>query len=179
MGWHFVFWVRISTPYCNQTITVNWFLKFFLQLCQMLTLDPDKRIAVAEALNHPYLDEGRLRYHSCMCACCHTSASGMRQYSREFEPSAERPFDDEWERELTCVSKVKDKMHRFILDQINSNRVPLCINPSSAAYKSFASSTVAHPSELPPSPHHWEWTETKTEKKFHSEQSICVFFPLC
>ena len=132
------------------------FLNCFLQLCQMLTLDPDKRIAVAEALNHPYLDEGRLRYHSCMCACCHTSASGMRQYSREFEPSAERPFDDEWERELTCVSKVKDKMHRFILDQINSNRVPLCINPSSAAYKSFASSTVAHPSELPPSPHHWE-----------------------
>lgn len=125
-------------------------------LCQMLTLDPDKRIAVGEALNHPYLDEGRLRYHSCMCSCCHTSPSGMRQYSRKFEPTAERPFDDEWERDLTCISKVKDKLHRFILDQIKSNQVPLCINPSSAAYKSFASSSVAHPSELPPSPHHWE-----------------------
>merc|ERR1719476_1194018 len=88
-------------------------------LCQMLTLDPEKRIGVLEALNHPYLDEGRLRYHSCVC-------------------------------------KVKDRLHKFIQDQLNSNRVPLCINPSSAAFKSFASSTVAHPSELPPSPHHWE-----------------------
>lgn len=151
-------------------------------LCQMLTLDPEKRVNVVEALNHPYLDEGRLRYHSCMCACCtnngsstnsnpqtgsSTTASGSagnaagngsgpRRYTTDFEPVAERPFDDLWERELTCVSKVKDKLHRFIQDQINCNRVPLCINPSSAAFKSFASSTVAHPSELPPSPHHWE-----------------------
>jgi len=159
-------------------------------LCQMLTLDPEKRVNVVEALNHPYLDEGRLRYHSCMCTCCtnnggsNTSSSqtgnnqqgsagsnsgsaqqqnannggsnGPRRYTTDFEPVAERPFDDVWERELTCVSKVKDKLHRFIQDQINCNRVPLCINPSSAAFKSFASSTVAHPSELPPSPHHWE-----------------------
>jgi len=173
-------------------------------LCQMLTLDPEKRVNVVEALNHPYLDEGRLRYHSCMCSCCTnnggsnssssnsnsnagnsgssnnqgqtnntsggstgtTSSSsgssgsnnqgGPRRYTTDFEPVAERPFDDVWERELTCVSKVKDKLHRFIQDQINCNRVPLCINPSSAAFKSFASSTVAHPSELPPSPHHWE-----------------------
>jgi len=125
-------------------------------LCQMLTLDPDRRVNVTGALNHPYLDEGRLRYHSCMCNCCHTSSSGMRQYSRKFEPTAERPFDDDWERELTCISKVKERLHRFVLDQIKSNSVPLCINPSSAAYKSFASSSVAHPSELPPSPHHWE-----------------------
>ena len=126
-------------------------------LYQMLTLDPEKRVTVHEALNHPYLDEGRLRYHSCMCSCCATNAAGMRQYVRDFEPAAERTFDDAWEKELTCVSKVKDKLHRFIGEQISSNRVvPLCINPSSAAFKSFASSTVAHPSELPPSPHHWE-----------------------
>lgn len=126
-------------------------------LCQMLTLDPERRIGVQEALNHPYLDEGRLRYHSCMCSCCVTNRqSGVRTYVNEFEPSAETTFDDSWERELTCVAKVKDSLHRFIQEQINSNRVPLCINPSSAAFKSFASSTVAHPSELPPSPHHWE-----------------------
>jgi nemo like kinase len=157
-------------------------------LCQMLTLDPEKRVNVVEALNHPYHDEGRLRYHSCMCTCCTNNGSssnsnpqtgngsagstngatsgsggnaagngsGPRRYTTDFEPVAERPFDDLWERELTCVSKVKDKLHRFIQDQINCNRVPLCINPSSAAFKSFASSTVAHPSELPPSPHHWE-----------------------
>lgn len=125
-------------------------------LCQMLTLDPDKRISVTEALNHPYMDEGRLRYHSCMCACCHSAPSGMRQYTRDFEPVAEEPFDDSWECELTGVSKVKQRLHKFISDQLSQQRVPLCINPSSAAFKSFASSTVAHPSELPPSPHHWE-----------------------
>jgi len=125
-------------------------------MTQMLTMDPDKRMSVTEALNHPYLDEGRLRYHSCMCTCCHSTAAGMRQYTRDFEPVAEEPFDDSWESELTSVNKVKQKLHKFIGDQLNSNRVPLCINPSSAAFKSFASSTVAHPSELPPSPHHWE-----------------------
>ena len=125
-------------------------------LCQMLTLDPEKRIRVGEALTHPYLDEGRLRYHSCMCACCVSTPQGMRQYTRDFEPAAEDVFDDSWELELTSVSKVKERLHKFIQDQLSSNRVPLCINPSSAAFKSFASSTVAHPSELPPSPHHWE-----------------------
>lgn len=126
-------------------------------LTQMLALDPEKRIGVADALNHPYLDEGRLRYHSCMCSCCHTE-SGNRVYTRDFEPEADRAFDDTWERDLTCVNKVKDKLYRFIQNQILQipNRVPLCLNPSSAAFKSFASSTVAHPSELPPSPHHWE-----------------------
>jgi len=125
-------------------------------LCQMLSLDPEKRISVGEALNHPYLDEGRLRYHSCMCSCCVSTPQGMRQYTRDFEPAADEMFDDMWELELTSVTKVKERLHKFIQDQLTSNRVPLCINPSSAAFKSFASSTVAHPSELPPSPHHWE-----------------------
>jgi len=125
-------------------------------MCKMLTLNPDKRISVDEALRHPYLDEGRLRYHSCMCTCCHSTASGLRQYTRDFEPRAEVYFNDTWEYELTSVSKVKQKLHKFISEQLSASRVPLCINPSSAAFKSFSSSTVAHPSELPPSPHHWE-----------------------
>lgn len=81
----------------------------------------------------------------------------MRQYAAEFEPSAPQPFDDLWERKLTSVQQVKEEMHKFIAEQLQTNRVPLCINPQSAAFKSFASSTVAHPSELPPSPHQWEW----------------------
>ncbi|CAH0555009.1 unnamed protein product [Brassicogethes aeneus] len=109
----------------------------------------DKRITVVDALAHPYLDEGRLRYHSCMCKCCYTTASGMRQYTQEFESQAPTPFDDHWEKKLTSVQQVK-------AEQLNTSRVPLCINPQSAAFKSFASSTVAHPSELPPSPHQWD-----------------------
>lgn len=101
-------------------------------LCQMLVFDPvslasislekrknwknnsyfvyrtqDKRISVIDALAHPYLDEGRLRYHSCMCKCCFTASSGMRQYTNDFEPAAAQPFDDLWERKLTSVQQVK------------------------------------------------------------------------
>lgn len=73
----------------------------------------DKRITVVDALAHPYLDEGRLRYHSCMCTCCYTTSAGMRQYRVDFEPSAAHPFDDLWERKLTSVQQVKgEKFHR-------------------------------------------------------------------
>ncbi|KAI5719310.1 hypothetical protein M8J76_008392, partial [Diaphorina citri] len=138
-------------------------------LVQMLYFDPTKRISVNSALCHPYLDEGRLRFHSCMCKCCYTTPSptspptlsipgggGGRQYTVDFEPSAPQPFDDTWERKLTSVQQVKEEMHKFIAEQLNTSRVPLCINPQSAAFKSFASSNVAHPSELPPSPLQWE-----------------------
>lgn len=79
-------------------------------LCQMLVFDPDKRISVIDALAHPYLDEGRLRYHSCMCKCCFTTSSGIRQYTGDFEPSAPQTFDDLWERKLTSVQQVKGKV---------------------------------------------------------------------
>lgn len=67
----------------------------------------DKRISVTDALAHPYLDEGRLRYHSCMCKCCFTTSSSMRQYTGDFEPAASQLFDDLWERKLTSVQQVK------------------------------------------------------------------------
>ncbi|XP_023230246.1 serine/threonine-protein kinase NLK-like [Centruroides sculpturatus] len=125
-------------------------------LCQMLVFNPDKRISCTDALSHPYLEEGRLRYHSCMCCCCQTTTAG-RHYVSDFEPIAPHPFDDSFERNLSSVHQVKERLHKFILERCaNSTRVPLCINPHSAAFKSFATSTVAHPSELPPSPHQWE-----------------------
>lgn len=33
---------------------------------------------------------------------------------------------------------VSEEMHKFIAEQLNTSRVPLCINPQSAAFKSFA-----------------------------------------
>ncbi|XP_076386774.1 serine/threonine-protein kinase nemo isoform X2 [Megachile rotundata] len=81
-------------------------------LCQMLVFDPDKRITVVDALAHPYLDEGRLRYHSCMCTCCYTTSGGMRQYTGDFEPATSHPFDDLWERKLTTVQQVKVRASR-------------------------------------------------------------------
>ncbi|CAB3228730.1 unnamed protein product [Arctia plantaginis] len=125
-------------------------------LAQMLVFDPAKRISVVDALAHPYLEEGRLRYHSCMCKCCYSAPQAARHYSPDLEPVAPHAFHDGWERKLTSVHQVKEEIHKFIAEQLQTSRVPLCINPQSAAFKSFASSTVAHPSELPPSPHQWE-----------------------
>lgn len=125
-------------------------------LCQMLVFNPDKRIDACAALSHPYLEEGRMRYHSCMCKCCH-SVGGQRKLCLDLEPVAQTIFDDSFERDLVSVQQVKDRLHRSISERCsNSARVPLCINPQSAAFKSFTSSTVAHPSELPPSPHQWD-----------------------
>ncbi|CDS42491.1 serine:threonine protein kinase NLK [Echinococcus multilocularis] len=40
-------------------------------ISSMLRFNPKARITAEEALNHCYLEEARLRYHSCMCTCCH------------------------------------------------------------------------------------------------------------
>ena len=66
----------------------------------------DKRISCIDALAHPYLDEGRLRYHTCMCNCCHNTSAG-RQYTGEFEPVAPHRFDCLYEDDLHTVSQVK------------------------------------------------------------------------
>lgn len=107
-------------------------------LCQMLIFNPDRRISCKDALAHPYLEEGRLRYHSCMCRCC-SNHNGARKFVNELEPVANVPFDDSFERELISVHQVKDKLHKTILEKCASSfRVPLCINPHSAAFKHFA-----------------------------------------
>ncbi|XP_050407899.1 serine/threonine-protein kinase NLK isoform X1 [Patella vulgata] len=106
-------------------------------LCRMLVFDPDKRISASDALAHPFLDEGRLRYHSCMCKCCTNSANG-RHYTTEFDPVCSSPFSYTFEDELTSVSKVKEKLHKFISEQQQKNkRVPLCLNPNSLSFKTF------------------------------------------
>lgn len=123
-------------------------------LCQMLVFNPDKRIDSITALKHPYLEEGRMRYHSCMCRCCR-SIGGQRKFSTNLEPVASTPFDDTFERDLVAVHQVKERLHKTILDRCASTgKVPLCINPQSAAFKSFTSSTVASASECP-SPTKW------------------------
>lgn len=123
-------------------------------LCQMLVFNPDKRIDSVTALKHPYLQEGRMRYHTCMCGCCIT-IDDKRKYCTNMEPVATSPFDDSFERDLVAVHQVKERLHKTILDRCEkTGKVPLCINPQSAAFKSFTSSTVASASECP-SPTKW------------------------
>lgn len=33
---------------------------------------------------------------------------------------------------------ITEEMHKFIAEQLQTSRVPLCINPQSSAFKSFA-----------------------------------------
>lgn len=77
----------------------------------MLVFDPAKRISVVDALAHPYLEEGRLRYHSCMCKCCYSAPAAARHYSPDLEPAAPHAFHDAWERKLTSVHQVKGTTH--------------------------------------------------------------------
>lgn len=74
----------------------------------------DKRISCADALTHPYMDEGRLRYHSCMCRCCQNTPAG-RQYVADFEPVSPHIFDDCFEKDLTSVHQVKGNLFFMLL----------------------------------------------------------------
>lgn len=111
-------------------------------LCRMLVFDPEKRIKATDALAHPYLDEGRLRYHACMCTCCYSTNSG-RRYTSDFEPTCPQPFSYEFEDSLTSCHRVKERLHKFILEQQKNNEVPLCLNPNSISFKTFARPPIA------------------------------------
>lgn len=79
-------------------------LFFNVLFCDM----QDKRMSVMDALVHPYIDEGRLRYHSCMCKCCFTvPLTGLRHFCMDYEPVAPQTFDDKWEKKMSNVQQVK------------------------------------------------------------------------
>lgn len=124
-------------------------------LCRMLVFNPYKRISVADALSHPYLDEGRLRYHTCMCTCCKTTPSGI-SYVDVLEPANTLPYDLSFEEHLYTVFQVKEAVSSFISSwHRQKGVVPLCLNTASPVYHQFQSSTVAPQPELTDSPHPW------------------------
>lgn len=75
-------------------------------LSSLPTCSQSKRISAKDALAHPYLDEGRLRYHTCMCKCCFSTSTG-RVYTSDFEPITNPKFDDTFEKNLSSVRQVK------------------------------------------------------------------------
>lgn len=62
-------------------------------LLQLLCWDPDKRLTADKALQNRYIHEGRLRFHSCMCACCIRTSSGL-QFHSNLEPQCSFTYDD-------------------------------------------------------------------------------------
>lgn len=123
-------------------------------LLQLLCWDPDKRLTAEKALQHRYLNEGRLRYHSCMCGCCLRTHAGL-QFSNNLEPICNFIYDDTDEK-FSNIYYAKEFIHKWLTNMSQKSSVPLCINPNSPSYKTFVQSQVALPHELPPSPHNWE-----------------------
>lgn len=127
-------------------------------LVEMLRFDPNKRMTVEQALNHPYLSEGRMRFHSCMCTCCHNSPRRERIFCNVLDPVHENPISPNWEKELSRLSMfdLRDQLYNYVTDRRPIDGIPLCINTNSASYTEFLNSSVAQASELPPSPNAWE-----------------------
>ncbi|KAI1729007.1 protein kinase domain-containing protein [Ditylenchus destructor] len=129
-----------------------------LLLQEMLKFDAEKRITVEEALRHSYLEEGRMRFHSCMCTCCQSRGRGERVFNKVFDPCHRTPFDPAWEKELSRLSmfELRDRLFKYVTERVPLYGIPLCINTNSVTYGEFANSCVAQPSELPPSPNAWD-----------------------
>ena len=128
-------------------------------LLKMIAFDPSKRIGAERALSHHYLEDGRLRYHSCMCRCCVPLHVGGRHFAAELETICKEPLcrdRDLQDEQLSTMNRIRDKLKNLMGTVQTRYDVPLCINPHSAAYKAFVKSQVAQPNELPPSPHVWD-----------------------
>ncbi|KAI6215543.1 hypothetical protein M3Y94_00397300 [Aphelenchoides besseyi] len=124
----------------------------------MLQFDPEKRLTVNEALSSTYLDDGRMRFHSCMCTCCFSISKRERQYAKELDPEHQRPFNPLWEKELTRLSiyELREQIFKYVTERKPMYDIPLCINTNSATYHDFQTSSVAQASELPPQPNAWD-----------------------
>ena len=107
-------------------------------LSQMLVFNPKKRISCADSLDHPYLEDGRMRYHTFLCSCCHGSGAASRQYCHDLEPTASKRFDLLYERELSTLNKAKAQLHYYIRT-VHPHRPQLYINPNSERYQHFQS----------------------------------------
>lgn len=113
-------------------------------LLKLLTFDPDKRISVEEALGHSYLEEGSARFHAGMCSCCYTIANMQeRTFAEELNPNHDSPFAPQWEKEMSKLSMfdLREKIYQFVMERPPLHGVALCINPHSAAFKNFSSSS--------------------------------------
>jgi nemo like kinase len=120
-------------------------------LSSMFIYNPDRRITVTAALSHSYVDEGRLRYHTCMCQCCPNTPEGIR-YTVDAEPVCSTPFLYVFEDELDSLPRVRDKLSRLCADVQSRHSESLQLNVNSPLYRKFANSHCAQQSERPPSP---------------------------
>lgn len=82
-------------------------------LLQLLCWDPEKRLTADKALQARYINEGRLRYHSCMCNCCVRTQSGGLQFCSNLEPHSGFIYDDSDEK-FYSVQSAKGDLYLMI-----------------------------------------------------------------
>ncbi|CAI2350292.1 unnamed protein product [Caenorhabditis sp. 36 PRJEB53466] len=118
------------------------------QLVQMSPqMDPNARISVAAALAHPYLFDGRQRFHADVCTCC----DPMRR-ADDLEPAHTAPFDPQWEEDLGRMSmfELRDKIYQFVLDRVPPHGIRLCIDPQLEANVNVAGPALGQGPRLSP-----------------------------
>lgn len=112
-------------------------------LSQMLVFNPDKRISSFDALYHPFLEDGRMRYHSCLCTCCQFS-NNAKQFCCDLEPLSPTRFDPTYEKELATIHKAKAQLYLYITG-VNAHLPPLYLNVYSRQYQQFKSCVPGMP----------------------------------
>ena len=90
----------------------------------------ERRITATNALYHPYLEDGRLRYHSCMCRCCNRDIDGRTIFSDDLEPCHPQPFISRFEKELVSMMRVRGQraMNIHVADDTYSNQMVMNIH---------------------------------------------------
>uniref|UniRef100_A0A1I8F3B2 Protein kinase domain-containing protein n=1 Tax=Macrostomum lignano TaxID=282301 RepID=A0A1I8F3B2_9PLAT len=82
----------------------------------MLMFNPKQRSTAASALSHPYLDEARLRYHSCMCTCCPRPTSSAYQHQRHACLQHQPHLMQQHHPEPVCLTPMSDNEELAITD---------------------------------------------------------------
>ncbi|XP_039271258.1 serine/threonine-protein kinase NLK-like [Styela clava] len=142
---------RTSSPENFYLVAPNMTHEAAHLLSRLLVWNPKKRVSCAEALRHVYCRNGRLRYHTSLCLCCHLSGIGTdgRQSLRvatevELEPVPSSTFNDSYENVLKTTDQIRSSIAQFVNSQPCGRKVPLCINTESSVFSKFMASTVAH-----------------------------------
>uniref|UniRef100_A0A1I8JL57 DUF4116 domain-containing protein n=1 Tax=Macrostomum lignano TaxID=282301 RepID=A0A1I8JL57_9PLAT len=121
-----------------------------------------QRASATFALSHPYLDEARVRYHSCMCTCCgrghqRTLTSADAEFA---EPARPEPMSEQAELAIVDTPNARlmlsELARRINAGDARNLTAPLRLNREGDHFRAFAKSSVAQASEMPPSPHRWD-----------------------
>lgn len=117
-------------------------------LCQLLVFNPDRRITATNALYHPYLEDGRLRYHSCMCRCCTRDVDGRIIFTDDLEPCHPQPFNLRFEKELVSVMRVREKLCSLCVDMQQRTAAVQYLDSQSVLLNKLAQSYYSQSLEL-------------------------------